>query len=45
MAKKIAPKGNDGRLTRRQIGALSRNVTRKMASNYARRVSVGGKGG
>lgn len=32
-------------LNRRQIAARARNVTRKMAANYARRVSVGGKGG
>ncbi len=41
MAKKQANAG----LTRRQIAARARNVTRKQAANYARRVSVGGKGG
>lgn len=45
MARNIIPKGSDGRLSKRQIGALSRNVTRRMAYNYARRVSIGGKGG
>jgi hypothetical protein len=45
MAKAIKPKGADGRLSRRQMSALARNVTRKQASNYSRRVSVGGKGG
>lgn len=32
-------------LSRRQIAARARNVTRKQAANYARRVSVGGSGG